>query len=172
MRTLLLDSSYLPVEVISWKRAIVLWLTGRAELVDDYENVVIHSPNHDFRLPKILRLFRIHKSKKSVKFSRFNVLYRDKFQCQYCAVKLPPKKLTLDHILPISRGGRNSWENVVTACQKCNGKKGSYLPEECGMKLLRPPRPPSWSPQIVVRMREDDPQEWKLWMPRSKKLAG
>ena len=123
MRTLLLDSSFSPVEVIDWKRAIILLITGRAEAIDSYDEINIRSPRTTFQLPKTLRLFNLHRSSRTVKFSRFNVIFRDNFECQYCGKNGSVKELTIDHVIPISRGGKNTWENVVTACKTCNLQK-------------------------------------------------
>lgn len=171
MRTLLLDSSYYPVEVINWKRAIILLITGRAEAVTDYSSTFIRSTHDAFKLPKILRLFSLHKAKKSIKFCRFNVLYRDDFICQYCHNRFHPKELTLDHVVPTSRGGRNTWDNVVAACSKCNGKKGNKLLKEAGLKLNKKPKKPNWSPQIILKLRQDDPDEWHEWFRPKKVVA-
>ena len=171
MRTLLLDSSYYPVEVINWKRAMILMISGRAETIIDYNSISINSTHISFKLPKILRLFNIHQSKKTVKFSRFNILYRDNFQCQYCTKQFHHKDLTLDHIIPTSRGGRNTWDNVVAACSKCNSKKGSKSVSEAGMKLMKKPKRPGWSPQIVLKLKNDDPTEWWDWFQIKKKTA-
>ena len=171
MRTLLLDSSFAPVEVIDWKRAIILLLTGRAEAIDCYSDINIRSPNISLQLPKTLRLFNIHRSKRTVKFSRFNVIFRDNFKCQYCGVPGSAKELTIDHIIPISRGGKNTWENVVTACGPCNGRKGNRLLDEIGLKLDRQPFRPRWTPQIVLKLKESDPVEWWDFFPK-RKLAG
>ena len=116
MRTLLLDSSFSPVEVIDWKRAIILLLTGRAEALDCYDDISIRSPKLSLQLPKTLRLYNLHRSARTVKFSRFNIIFRDNFECQYCGQNGSIKDLTIDHVIPVSRGGRNTWENVVTAC--------------------------------------------------------
>jgi 5-methylcytosine-specific restriction endonuclease McrA len=146
-------------------------LTGRAETVTDYSNLSIRSSHDSFRLPKILRLFSLHQAKKHVKFCRFNVLHRDDFKCQYCLGKFSLKDLTLDHVIPTSRGGKNTWDNVVTACSKCNGKKGNRLPKEAGMKLHKVPKRPSWSPQIILKLKEDDPDEWWDWFQLKKSVA-
>jgi len=171
MRTLLLDSSFSPVEVIDWKRAIILLLTGRAEAIDCYDDISIRSPRLSFQLPKTLRLFSIHKSSRTVKFSRFNVIFRDNFECQYCGKSGSVKDLTIDHVIPVSRGGRNTWENVVAACSPCNSKKGSKLLAEMGVKLKREPYRPNWTPQIIIKLRESDPREWLYWMPNKLKAA-
>lgn len=171
MRTLLLDSSFSPVEVIDWKRAIILLLTGRAEAIDNYEDISIRSPRLSLQLPKTLRLFNLHRSARTVKFSRFNIIFRDNFECQYCGQGGSVKDLTIDHVIPVSRGGQNTWENVVTACGPCNSKKGNRLLREMGVKLKRDPYKPKWTPQIVIKMRENDPSEWRNWLPKKYRLA-
>jgi 5-methylcytosine-specific restriction endonuclease McrA len=166
MRTLVLDSTYFPVKIISWQRAIVLVLTGRAEVVLEDQDQVIRSVNHHFKFPKILRLFNRHLQSRGPKFSRQNIFLRDDYTCQYCAQNLPASKLTLDHVKPLSRGGPMTWENIVTSCAPCNGRKGNRTPEEARMALLKVPRPPRWSPLICLRLKETDPQEWFDWFPR------
>ena len=165
MRTLVLDSSYYPIKVITWEKAMILWITGRAEVVEAYEEHRIRSPNKVFDLPKILRLFGQHQQGKAVRFNRQNILYRDDFTCQYCAKKFSLKELTMDHVVPVSRGGENTWQNVVAACAPCNTKKGDKTPRECGMKLLKIPKAPGWNPFICLKIKQSDPQEWWQWFP-------
>ena len=171
MRTLLLDSSFSPVEVIDWKRAIILLLTGRAEAIDSYEEINIRSPRLTLQLPKTLRLFNLHRSSRTVKFSRFNVIFRDNFECQYCGKSGTVKDLTIDHVVPLSRGGKNKWENVVTACSPCNSKKGNKLLKEMGLRLKRDPYRPKWTPQIIIKLKDSDPSEWEAWLPQKFRLA-
>lgn len=171
MRTLLLDCTYFPVKIISWQRAIVLVLTGRAEVVLENRDQVIRSVNCHFKLPKILRLFNHHLQSRGPKFSRANIFIRDSFTCQYCSLTTHASKLTLDHVVPLSRGGPTTWENIVTSCAPCNGSKGDRTPKEAGMALLKEPRPPKWSPLICLRLKADDPQEWFDWFPRHDKAG-
>ncbi len=163
MRTLVLDSTYFPVRIVSWQKAMILLFTGRAEMVTQYKERKIMGVTENFTLPKILRLFSRHKSEKKVRFSRHNVFWRDAFTCQYCHVKHSTSQLTIDHVLPQSRGGKTSWENVVSACSPCNTRKGNKLPHEANMKLLKRPVQPKWSPQICLRLKRDDPEEWSQW---------
>jgi len=167
MRTLLLDNTYFPVKVINWQKAMILWLTGRAEVVDVYSEIDIRAPSESFKLPKILRLFGRHRSGQQVKLTRFNLFHRDHFTCQYCLRVFHLKELTVDHIIPISRGGQSTWENLVTACSKCNGKKGSMLPAEAKMYPKSKPRIPGWSPQLCLRLKESDPPEWVEWFGKA-----
>ena len=147
MRTLLLDSSFSPVEVIDWKRAIILLLTGRAEALDCYDDINIRSPKLSFQLPKTLRLYNLHRSARTVKFSRFNSILGIILNASI-VTHGSIKELTIDHVIPVSRGGRNTWENVVTACGLCNSK-GNKLLKEMGVKLKRNPYKPKWTPHII-----------------------
>lgn len=165
MRTLVLDSTFFPVKVVGWQKAMILLLTGRAEVVTEYGDKTIRSVSQSFNLPKILRLYNRHRAKRNVKFSRINVYYRDNFQCQYCACRPPADKLTFDHVLPASRGGKTSWENVVTSCAECNHKKANRTPKEAGIRLLKSPIMPKWSPQLCLKLKDTDPDEWYQWFP-------
>jgi len=165
MRTLLLDNTYFPVKIVSWQKAMILLLTGRAEVVLDYSDRTIRSVDDVFTLPMILKLNRRHHGDKIVRFSRMNVFLRDKCRCQYCADYFSPKELTFDHVLPQSKGGATSWENIVTCCQVCNTRKGARTPREAKMRLLKSPRRPNWSAKLCLRLKEDDPIEWYDWIP-------
>ncbi len=165
MRTLILDSTYFPVKIVGWQKAMILLLTGRAEVVTEYENLKVRSVTQSYNLPKILRLIARHRGEKTVRFGRLNVYLRDNFQCQYCSEQFPPNLLTFDHVIPVSRQGRTTWENVVTCCSDCNRKKGNKLPQEAGMRLLRSPKRPNWSPELCLRIKDDDPVEWLQWIP-------
>ena len=164
MRTLLLDSTYFPVRVINWQKAMILLLTGRAEVVDEYDSIPIRSITKSFKLPRVLRLFSRHKSKFEMRFTRQNVYWRDGHTCQYCAKKFGQVDLTFDHVLPRSKGGPTSWENVVTACQSCNNKKGDKLLKETNMKLLKKAKRPSWTASVCLHLKENDPEEWQDWV--------
>ena len=165
MRTLVLDNTYFPVKIVSWQKAMILLFTGRAEIVTEYQERSIQGVNQSYTLPKILRLFNRHKSEKKVRFCRQNVFYRDNFQCQYCGIKLPMGQLTIDHVHPQSRGGQNTWENVVACCPSCNVKKGNKTPREANFKLRKVPKRPKWSPHLCLRLKKDDPVEWSDWFP-------
>lgn len=165
MRTLLLDSTFFPVRVVGWQKAMILLLSGRAEVVDEYSEIPIRSISQSFNLPKVLRLFNRHKSEKKVRFTRQNVFWRDAWTCQYCAVRFPAKELTFDHVIPRAKNGETSWENVVTACRACNIKKAAKTLQEANMKLIKPAQKPRWTPVICLRLKEDDPEEWTQWFP-------
>jgi len=171
MRTLLLDSNYFPVKIINWQKAMILLFSGRAEVVDEYSDRNIRTVKTSYKLPKILRLFRNHHQNFDVKFTRMNVFYRDEFQCQYCSIQLPMGELTFDHVVPVSLGGKTTWENVVTCCKACNSKKGPKTLKEAKMKLLKRPRKPNWSIELCLRLKDDDPIEWWDFFPKSESAA-
>ena len=95
------------------------------------------------RLPSVISLREFVSAARHPAFTRFNVFLRDRFSCQYCGDPFPTHDLTFDHVVPRSRGGRTSWDNVVTACSPCNLRKGNHLPREVGLALLSRPEPPS-----------------------------
>jgi len=165
MRTLLLDCNYFPVKIISWQKAMILFLTERAEVVDEYDDKLIRTVSTSFKLPKVLRLFQTHKITQNVKFTRMNVFYRDQFKCQYCSIQLPANELTFDHVIPVSQLGATSWENVVTCCKGCNTRKGSKTIKAAGMQLLKKPKKPRWSPELCLRLLDGDPLEWWNFFP-------
>jgi 5-methylcytosine-specific restriction endonuclease McrA len=141
-RVLVLNASYEPLHVTSTKRAITLLQYGVAEVLEDSGDV-IRSPSTVLSVPSVIRLRRYIRRPRvhPVPFNRRNVLRRDTFACQYCGSE---GDLTLDHVLPRSRGGRHNWDNVVTACRGCNQRKGNRTPDEAGMPLRVPPHAPTF----------------------------
>lgn len=143
-KVLLLNGDYQPHDTISWKKAIRLILAGKAEAFGN-EYYEIRGLSGISLVPKILRLFKIVKQlfRTGVRFTKRNIFLRDDFTCVYCGSK--PSKLTLDHVVPTSRGGRNTFENVVTSCQSCNHNKGDKTLTECKMyfknKSFKPYQP-------------------------------
>ncbi|WP_229752892.1 HNH endonuclease [Deinococcus aerophilus] len=141
-RVLVLNASYEPLHVTSTKRAITLLQYGVAEVLEDSGDV-IRSPSTVLSVPSVIRLRRYIRRPRvhPVPFNRRNVLRRDTFACQYCGSE---GDLTLDHVMPRSRGGRHNWDNVVTACRGCNQRKGNRTPDEAGMPLRVPPHAPTF----------------------------
>ncbi len=147
MRTLVLNAGYEPMQLISWQRALCLVLSAKAELVAEYGEAV-RSVSRRFPLPSVVRLTRYVTYVRHfglLKCTRRNVFLRDQYQCQYCGVRCSPALATLDHVVPRSKGGRTSWDNVVTCCHACNRHKGDKSPKEMSMRLLRVPRRPHWT---------------------------
>ncbi|RLA94086.1 MAG: HNH endonuclease [Deltaproteobacteria bacterium] len=159
--TLLLNATYEPLRVISWKKAVVLVILGKVEVIEEYDRE-IRSVSFSIKLPSVVRLLRyVRRGGAEVKFSRRNIYARDGYRCQYCGRQFPYDELTCDHVIPRSRGGRTEWTNVVTCCRECNHRKGGRTPEEAGMRLLRQPKRPAWLPfiRITIRMK-NPPRSW------------
>jgi len=157
-----LDQSYLPHRIVSWQRAVCMLFDGKAEIVEEGAGT-LRSPSIEMAMPSVVRLRGRARSARRppIRFSRINVMTRDGFRCQYCGVKLAMCKLSYDHVLPRSRGGKTNWENVVTACTPCNSKKGDRTPSEAGMSLLKTPVKPSWLPVTSHRfVLHRVPREW------------
>ena len=124
--------SYFPLSVWSWQDAVKAVFLDRVSVLNEYDRVV-RSPSQEFRLPSVIALKDYIPAARRPAFTRFNVFLRDNFSCQYCLDRLPTHDLTFDHVIPRSRGGRTTWENVVTACGSCNLLKGNRLPREIHM---------------------------------------
>ena len=139
--------SYYPLSVWSWQDSVKASYLGRVNVVAEYDRVV-RSPSVELRLPSVISLKDYVPPARRPAFTRFNVFLRDRFSCQYCDQRFPTEELTFDHIVPRFRGGRTTWNNIVTACTACNMRKGNRTPRECGMVPLREPhRPTTWSLQ-------------------------
>jgi len=137
-----LNQDYQAIGICSAERAFVLVFLQKAEMLVDNPDLRLKSISREFSFPSIIRLHRyIRIPYKSVNLSRHNVFRRDNNRCVYCNSK---DALTIDHVVPRSMGGRDSWDNLVTACQKCNAKKGNMTPEEAGMEMRHKPFRPSF----------------------------
>lgn len=165
---LLLNASYAPLGVVSWMRAVCLLFTAKAETVAEQERVVA-SPSVRLRLPSVLRLVgKVKHRARKVRLSRRNLFLRDGHVCQYCGRVLPAAHLTMDHVVPRAAGGPTRWENLVTACIDDNQRKGGRTPDEAGLRLLRSPQVPGWSPaeQIVMLHGPEVPEDWRIFLPQ------
>ncbi len=185
-QVLVLNRSWVAVNVTPVKRALTLLFQGHARVVHphDYglyefeawcelsqyrENFesgrYIHTPSMQIRLPEviILDVFNafIHRE---VRLSRRNIFERDRHLCQYCGRRFPKPDLTLDHVLPRSRGGKDTWENLVLACVKCNLKKSNRTPEEARMHLLKKPTAPRWLPRFGTQVPRDELISWQRFV--------
>jgi len=159
--TLVLDQGYQPHRVVTWQRAVMLWWEGKCEVVEEYDND-IRSVSITIKMPAVVRLLhRVRGKKQAVKFSRINVATRDNFTCQYCVKKLPLSKLTYDHVVPKSKGGKTCWENIVMACHPCNEGKRDRSPEQAGLKLRKQPVKPAYLPVVTMRFEMTNiPDAW------------
>lgn len=143
--------SYFPLSLWAWQDAVKAVFLDRVSVLSEYETVV-RSPSRRMRLPSVIALKDYIPSARRPAFTRFNVFLRDAFTCQYCSARSPAHDLTFDHVVPRSRGGRTTWQNVVTACGDCNLQKGSRLPRECRMFPRASPRQPTtWELQDTGR---------------------
>lgn len=166
MKTLILTQGYLPHRVVGWQKAITLSYTGKAEVVETYDEV-IRTVRQAIPMPAVVRLKRRFEARQpKVRFSRANVLLRDEHRCQYCGAEGDSAKLTFDHVVPRSQGGQTHWENIVTACRPCNSAKGNRTPEQAGMTLRSRPERPASLPFKLKQMRfgHDLPDPWKSWV--------
>jgi 5-methylcytosine-specific restriction endonuclease McrA len=134
--------SYYPLSLWSWQEAVKAVVSGRVNVVSVYERIV-RSPTRSMPLPSVISLKEYIPAARRPAFTRFNVFLRDRFSCQFCGEALPTHELTFDHLVPRSRGGRTTWENVVTACSPCNLTKGDRLPAEAKMFPLEAPAQPT-----------------------------
>ncbi len=159
-RILVLNAGYEPLGLTTVRRGVVLVLSGRAEMVSPSREV-LRTPTRLLPVPSVVRLLRmVRRPNGRLALSRRNVFRRDRYTCQYCGRS--GVELTLDHVVPKSRGGRTTWENLVTACRTCNTKKGNRTPEEAGMRLLKPPRAPGYYEVILLGLKAREfPEEWR-----------
>lgn len=159
---LLLNASYEPLKIVNWKRAINLYFSNKVEIVETYD-LVVRSVNLSIYLPSVVRLLYMAKQfRRSVPLTRINILARDSYRCQYCFQKLTLSNATIDHVIPKSRGGMATWDNLVACCIECNKRKGDRTPQEAQMTLRAHPRKPVWLP--VLRNKEDVPECWRSYI--------
>ncbi len=164
-QTLLLNVTYEPLKVVDWQRAMCLLFQGRVEVLAEHD-IEKRAVTFTFKVPSVIRLLRFVKigrrDREHVPFSRANIFARDGYACQYCGDATKPlDELTYDHVIPASKGGRRTWDNIVTACIDCNRAKDDRTPEQAKMPLLRKPKKPKPSPlmRIGVGIR-NAPKSW------------
>jgi 5-methylcytosine-specific restriction endonuclease McrA len=178
-RCLVLNGDYSPLIIVDWKRAIT-WLTkenSNIEIIDFYKDDYIQGTcGKKYPIPSVIKsktYYRLNSQR--VNFSRKNVFIRDDFTCQYCGLDVSEASLTYDHIIPKSvwnrkHGSPTTWTNIVTACVKCNNKKGNRTPEQAKMKLLNHPYIPTKHTKylpithFLSRIRDDIPSEWSMYL--------
>lgn len=162
---LLLNVTYEPLSVVSLRRAIVLLLKEKAEVLEAAEER-INSASLSLPHPLVIRLVYYVRVPRRlfVPLSRRALLARDNYTCQYCGAQPPKSELTVDHVLPRVRGGKTAWDNVVCACQRCNSRKGSRTPDEARMPLSSPPARPKYLALVIVS--HNAPHEvWGKYLP-------
>ena len=164
-RALLLDLNYIAISVVSWKKAIKMLIKGKAEVIHN-SNITMSFANGKIWLPSVIRLlspipWKAHVVR--IRFTRRNVIIRDDSSCQYCGQKVGKNVITIDHIMPRSRGGDTDFLNCVVSCMRCNSTKADKTPLEAGMKLLHKPKQPSFY-TLYRNYLADSPDEWKLYI--------
>ena len=162
---LVLNASYEPIKICAARRAIVLVLKGVAS-TEEINGLFLHSTRVTVRVPSVIRLLEYRRiPHQSRALSRKNILLRDRNTCQYCGVVLPASELTLDHIVPRSRGGLSTWENLVACCGECNRRKGNSMPQECGMRPKKEPRPFSLhTSRHLMHMMGRSDAKWRKYL--------
>jgi 5-methylcytosine-specific restriction endonuclease McrA len=157
-KVLVLNANFAPLHITDMRRAIKLLVKNRAEIIETTGRI-IKTITATFNVPSVIKLINYVKFQlKPVQFTKKNVLMRDRYVCQYCGKH--NSKLTVDHIIPKSYGGENTWLNTVTACQKCNTKKGNKPLQDSGLTLLKIPRAPS----PYLTLQKNATNEWKEYL--------
>ena len=175
---LVLNRSYMPVHITNVRRAFAMVYQGIARAVDEQYRTfdfaswsALSAAAHEdhvgltdriIRVPRVIVLMVYDRlPKRRVRFNRLNIYARDNNICQYCGRRFPKRRLNLDHVIPRSRGGKSTWENVVCSCFRCNRKKGGRTPQEAAMKLVRKPHRPTWTPYLDLTLQNIRYEEWK-----------
>lgn len=195
---LVLNRFYMPVHILSVRRAIVLlyrdvgevihvedgkyfnydfssWLEiseylATEEHLGETHRDFIRSVNFRMEVPRVLRLHFYDKvPQQSLRFNRRNLFARDNHHCQYCSKQFPFSQLSFDHVLPRSRGGQTNWENVVCSCLRCNSRKGNRTPEESGMRLIQKPVKPKQNPMLAFKLDNPKYESWRSFLKPSTK---
>jgi 5-methylcytosine-specific restriction endonuclease McrA len=179
-RTLVLNANFLPLGLISWKRAITLSILHQEDsnsgvsIIDNYQDdYITDSKGRRYDVPAVVRSIKFIKQKqKKIPFSRKNIFIRDQMQCQYCGKRFPIEQLTYDHVIPRAKwkrqnhsNGPTHWNNIVTSCVPCNRRKANRTPQEADMSLIKPPCQPNphgfilgLAPWAVI------PKEWEIYL--------
>lgn len=193
---LVLNKSFVPVNLVTVQRAFGMLFADSAQvvLVEDGQMGLfnldgwleasqvrrVHKPleNHQewlstvsfaVEVPRIVRTLTYNRYPDSrVSLSRRNILARDEHRCQYCGHTFSPGELSVDHVVPLSRGGRTCWSNVVCACRRCNRMKGGCTPQEVGMKLLRRPGEPRFDPLVRLKLRNEKYHSWRMFFSEAR----
>ena len=149
--------SMLPLSTVNWQEAIRYLVTDKGTVLEWYDNWVVHSARWETRVPAVMILNEYQKKKTAIRFSKANVFLRDDYTCQYCGVNVTRTTATLDHVVPISHGGRTVWENATTACGPCNARKGNN-------KKIVPQRAP-YKPNYFQLVEKRKKMKWDFQHP-------
>jgi len=162
---LVLNATFEPINITAVRRAMVLMIKGVAQ-AEEINHTQVHSVSRTLPVPSVIRLLAYrHIPQQTRALSRKNILLRDRNTCQFCSRTLPASELTLDHVVPRSRGGRSSWENLVACCYQCNNSKGDRTPEEAGFALTRRPRPFTLhTSRQLMRLIGNQDEKWRKYL--------
>ncbi|MFQ5720422.1 MAG: HNH endonuclease [Acidobacteriota bacterium] len=178
---LVLNNLYQALQITSVRRAMCLFYKGHVKAVDiDFATYDFHTwsdlpvgpgddavatPSRRIRIPRVVLLVGYDRLPRyDVRFTRRNIFYRDRNRCQYCGHRFRRVDLNLDHVIPLSRGGRSTWDNVVCCCIPCNMRKGNRLPAEARMRLTREPGKPRWHPLARIRVASRRYEIWRRFL--------
>jgi 5-methylcytosine-specific restriction endonuclease McrA len=153
--------SFLPLSAVQWKEAVMYMYHDKCTVLDWYDDWVVRSPSWETRVPAVIMLKDYLRRTRNPRFSKSNVYLRDLYHCQYCNAAVTNASATMDHVLPLSRGGKTTWENIVTACGPCNGRKGNNMT----MRPFYKPYKPGY--YELVRKRKQMPIDVRhpSWVP-------
>lgn len=174
MKTLFLNQNYEPLQLMSWERAVHLFFLDKVEVLEDYDQK-IRSPSFSMGIPAVVISKHYIKNQKQItRFSRMNIFLRDNFTCLYCGHQFAKSFLTLDHVVPKSKGGGKTWNNIVTACKDCNRIKGDKTPSEAKMPLVKLPRVPNIKEYIIYLGIDSRtiPSQWVQYLPGIESVDG
>lgn len=151
--------SYLPLSAIQWKEAITYMYLDKCDVLEWYDDWVVSSASWETRVPSVIMLKEFMRRRRRPRFSKTNLYIRDLYACQYCGSEFARKNLTLDHVIPLSKGGRTRWDNIVAACQKCNSAKGN----KTIMKPKRTPYEPDYWELVSKRKQLEFDIKHPVW---------
>lgn len=181
-----MNRHYLALRIVPARRAFILLCKQFAEAIDTEDGTIsaftfptwiersqtrfdapvdhelfVHTPRRPVMVPRVIRLFGYDRiPRREVRFNRKNIIARDENHCQYCGRRFSTSHLSIDHVVPKSRGGKSTWTNVVAACHRCNTRKGGRLPSEASMRLMKPPSAPRRNPSVSEKLRHTRYEIW------------
>ncbi len=167
---LVLNFGYRPIALVNWQDAFTMLFSKRAEVVQYYDDKMVQSANETWFVPSVIRFLKKASAKffkKSIRFTRKNVWLRDYGKCQYCACSVKVSDFTYDHVVPVSKGGKTTWENIVVACVACNQKKQDRTPNQAKMTLRSQPTKPRSLPKqsdaAGLSWKDQMPSDWRSY---------
>jgi 5-methylcytosine-specific restriction endonuclease McrA len=178
---LVLNRLFQAIQITTVRRAFCLLYKGEVRAVDpdyttyaweDWKDIppqpheeFLATPSFRVRIPRVVLLLHFDRlPRHEIRFTRKNIFFRDKNRCQYCGGKFSTVDLNLDHVVPLSRGGKSTWDNVVCCCVRCNSRKGGLLPNEAGMHLVKIPARPRWHPFVKLSLTHSRYESWRNFL--------